>query len=92
MRKDPTLWERFAVALPTSAAIASRTVMRCTVPVALRLDFMPGTVWTVDGISQAPQLQKVFVPCDELIVVCQGGIFPQRGVTASTGPRPKINR
>jgi hypothetical protein len=39
------------------------------VPVALRLDFSTGPVWFVAGIPQYPDVEVVFVPGDEIIVV-----------------------
>lgn len=40
-----------------------------SVPVALRIDFDAGPVWMVAGIPQAPEMQEVFVPGDEIMVV-----------------------
>ena len=39
------------------------------VPVALRLDFEAGPLWMVAGMPQWPDVEKVFVPADEIMVV-----------------------
>lgn len=39
------------------------------VPVALRLDFDPGPVWMVAGMPMWPDVDRVFVPADEIMVV-----------------------
>jgi hypothetical protein len=35
----------------------------------MRIDFAAGPVWIVAGIPQAPEMQQVFVPGDEIMVV-----------------------
>lgn len=38
-------------------------------PTAIRLDFDAGSVWFVAAISQWPEMDEVFIPGDEIIVV-----------------------
>lgn len=38
-------------------------------PTALRIDFAAGPVWFVAGIPQYPDMQRVFIPGDEIMVV-----------------------
>jgi hypothetical protein len=38
-------------------------------PVALRLDFAAAAVWFVAGIPQLPDMRRVFIPGDEVMVV-----------------------
>jgi hypothetical protein len=38
-------------------------------PVALRLDFAAAAVWFVAGIPQLPDIRRVFIPGDEIMVV-----------------------
>ncbi|TDO47702.1 hypothetical protein EV643_1088 [Kribbella sp. VKM Ac-2527] len=40
-----------------------------TVPIALRLDFEAGPVWIVAAMPDWPDLERVFVPADEIMVV-----------------------
>ncbi|HWG98518.1 MAG TPA: hypothetical protein VNV66_04150 [Pilimelia sp.] len=61
-------WERFEV--PSGRADASIAPVRTVdVPVALRLDFAAGVVWFVAGIPQLPDLRRVFIPGDAIMVV-----------------------
>ncbi|GIE94522.1 hypothetical protein Ari01nite_19870 [Paractinoplanes rishiriensis] len=39
------------------------------VPTALRVDFEAGAVWFVAAIPQFPQMHRVFIPGDEIMVV-----------------------
>jgi hypothetical protein len=39
------------------------------VPIALRLDFETGAVWFVAAIPQFPEMQRAFIPGDEIMVV-----------------------
>jgi hypothetical protein len=39
------------------------------VPTALRIDFDAGAVWLVAAIPQFPDMQRVFIPGDEIMVV-----------------------
>jgi hypothetical protein len=39
------------------------------VPIALRVDFHTGTVWFVAGVPKSPEMHRVFIPGDEIMVV-----------------------
>jgi hypothetical protein len=61
------------------------------VPVALRLDFAAGPVLIVVGIPQWPEMQEVFVPGDQIMVVFSTDrmrherTFPRKRVRLSFG-------
>ncbi|HET9972784.1 MAG TPA: hypothetical protein VFQ68_31425 [Streptosporangiaceae bacterium] len=64
-------WEQIAVGLAPadSARGADSYTYTVDVPVALRIDFAAGSAWMVAGIPQAPEMQEVSVPGDEIMVV-----------------------
>lgn len=66
-----TVWERIevgaAVRLSDNVQVAEPRAY--DVPVGLRLDFAAGPVWMVAGMPQWPDVEKVFVPGDEIMVV-----------------------
>ncbi|GLZ35338.1 hypothetical protein Lesp02_75250 [Lentzea sp. NBRC 105346] len=49
------------------------------VPTALRVDFLAGAVWFVAAIPQAPEMQRVFVLGDEMMVVFSHGKMRDMG-------------
>jgi hypothetical protein len=38
------------------------------VPIALRPDFLTGAVWFVAAMPQFPEMRRVFIPGDEIMV------------------------
>jgi hypothetical protein len=52
-----------------------------SVPTALRLDFDAGPVWFVAGIPQFPEMERVFIPGDEIVVVFDRSKLKQIGYT-----------
>jgi hypothetical protein len=63
-------WERLEIG-PSRRADGSTAGRAYAVdlPVALRLDFAAAAVWFVAGIPQLPDMQRVFIPGDEIMVV-----------------------
>lgn len=64
-----TFWERFTIGPAHVGNVRVADPCEVDVPVALRLDFAAGPVWMVAGIPQWPEMQEVFVPGDEIMVV-----------------------
>lgn len=66
-------WERLQIG-PSRRADGSiaAPAYSVDVPVALRLDFTAAAVWFVAGIPQLPDLRRVFIPGDEIMVVFSG--------------------
>ena len=64
-------WERIDVgpARRSSDNVILGTAESYQVPVALRLDFEAGPLWMVAGMPQWPDVEKVFVPADEIMVL-----------------------
>jgi hypothetical protein len=64
-------WETIEVgpAVQATDGVQVADARTFSVPVALRLDFKSGPVWMVAGIPQLPDIDKVFVPGDEVMVV-----------------------
>jgi hypothetical protein len=64
-----TFWEHVTIASAHAGNV--RGADRCEefdVPVALRIDFGAASAWMVAGIPQAPDMQEVFIPGDEIMV------------------------
>jgi hypothetical protein len=63
-------WERLEIG-PSRRADGSIAGPAYSVdlPVALRLDFAVGAVWFVAGIPQSPDMRRVFIPGDEIMIV-----------------------
>ena len=86
-----TFWEQLAVGLAPADSARVADSYTVDVPVALRIDFAAGPAWTVAGIPKAPEMQEVFVPGDEIMVVFSAERMRQFGfpdsdfVTASRG-------
>jgi len=64
-----TFWERFTIGPADVRMTRVSDPYQVDVPVALRMDFPAGPVWMVAGIPQAPEMDEVFVPGDEIMVV-----------------------
>ncbi len=64
-----TFWERFTIGPAYVRTTRVADPYEVDVPVALRIDFPAGPVWMVAGIPQPPEMQEVFVPGDEILVV-----------------------
>ncbi|MCA2217659.1 hypothetical protein [Jidongwangia harbinensis] len=63
-------WERFEIGPSRRAdGIIVGAAYTVDVPTALRVDVPAGAVWFVAAIPQFPQMQRVFVPGDEIMVV-----------------------
>jgi hypothetical protein len=60
------------------------------VPVALRIDFSAGPVWMVVGMPQAPDVRKVFVGGDEIMVVFTAERMRQIGFPDSAFLSPVV--
>lgn len=54
------------------------------VPTALRLDFDTGPVWFVAGIPQWPDVERTFIPGDEIMIVFAGIRMRRMGFTDPT--------
>lgn len=52
-------------------------------PTALRLDFDAGPVWFAAAIPQAPSMDEVFIPGDEIMVVFSAAKMRDMGYTDS---------
>lgn len=63
-------WEQLRIGLAQRAdgtiVAPAHTV---DVPIALRLDFRSGAVWFVAAMPQFPEMRRVFIPGDEIMVV-----------------------
>lgn len=70
IRSTAIAWERLEIG---SARLADGTIFEpaksVDVPTALRLDFDAGAVWFVAAIPQPPNMNRVFLPGDEIMVV-----------------------
>ncbi|HET9973893.1 MAG TPA: hypothetical protein VFQ68_37065 [Streptosporangiaceae bacterium] len=83
-------WEQISVGPEPAGSVPGRS-HPVDVPAALRIDFVAGPAWMVAGIPQAPGMQEVFVPGDEIMVVLSAERMRQTGfpdsefVTASRG-------
>jgi hypothetical protein len=70
VRSAQSFWERIELG---PARRSDGTVMAAAehvdVPVGVRLDFDAGPVWFVAGIPEYPQMDRVFIPGDEIMVV-----------------------
>ena len=65
-----TFWEQLAVGLAPARSARVADSYTVDVPVAaLRIDFAAGPARMVAGIPKAPEMQEVFVPGDEIMVV-----------------------
>jgi hypothetical protein len=68
-------WETFEVgpSVPDSGGLQVGDPQPFSVPTALRLDFDRGPVWFVVGMPMWPDVDRVFIPADEIVVVFSGG-------------------
>jgi hypothetical protein len=70
IRSTAIAWERLEIG---PARLADGTIVEpaksVDVPTALRLDFDAGAVWFVAAIPQPPNMHRVFLPGDEIMVV-----------------------
>jgi hypothetical protein len=93
VRGVDTFWERFDVGpgIRQSDGVQVTEARTYLVPVALRLDFDLGPVWIVAGMPQMPDMDRVFVGGDELMVVFSSDRmreigFPQTGFLTPEAP------
>lgn len=75
-----TFWERSTIGPAHVGNVRVADPYEVDVPVAMRMDFTAGPVWMVAGIPQPPEMQEVFVPGDEIMVVFTGDRMRQIGV------------
>lgn len=71
VRHAMTWWDRLELG-PTTLLSTGEVVepaRAVDVPTAIRLDFDAGPVWLVAAIPQAPSMEDVFIPGDEIMVV-----------------------
>jgi hypothetical protein len=63
-------WERLEIG-PAQRADGTIVSPAYTVdvPIAIRLDFLTGAVWFVAAMPQFPEMRRVFIPGDEIMVV-----------------------
>ena len=54
---------------PLSSGEVVERARAVDLPTALRLDFDAGSVWFAAAIPQAPSMEDVFIPGDEIMVV-----------------------
>lgn len=78
-----TFWERLTIGPGYVRGVRAAEPREVDVPVAVRIDFAAGPVWMVAGIPQAPSMQEVFVPGDEIMVVFTAGRMRQIGFPGS---------
>jgi hypothetical protein len=65
-----TWWERIELGPATlTGGEVVEPARAVEVPTALRLDFNAGPVWFAAAIPQAPSMEGVFIPGDEIMVV-----------------------
>ncbi len=71
VRRTDTLWEQIEVGpgIRQGDGVRLSEPRTYRVPGALRLDFDAGPVWMVAGIPQWSDVDRVFVPGDEVLVV-----------------------
>lgn len=73
IRGTTSHWERLELGpgrrADGSIAWPARAV---NLPTAVRVDFDAGPVWFVAGIPEYPEMQRVFIPGDEIMVVFSG--------------------
>jgi hypothetical protein len=86
-----TFWERFTIGPAQVGNVRIADPCEVDVPVALRIDFAAGPVWMVAGIPQEPEMQAVFVPGDEIMVVFTADRMRQIGFPASEFLTASIN-
>ena len=78
-----TFWERFTIGAAHVRNVRVADPYEVDVPVALRLDFAAGPVWMVAGIPQEPEMQEVFIPGDQIMVVFTADRMRQIGFPGS---------
>lgn len=70
VRRATTWWDRLELGPATlSSGEIVEPARSVDLPTALRLDFDPGPVWFVAAIPQAPSMEDVSIPGDEIMVV-----------------------
>ncbi|MFE5567403.1 hypothetical protein ACFQ68_20630 [Amycolatopsis japonica] len=70
IRRTATHWERLELGPGRRAdGTVVEPARAVDVPMAVRLDFAAGAVWFVAAIPEPPQLRRVFVGGDEIMVV-----------------------
>lgn len=71
VRHATTWWDRLELGPATllSTGEVVEPARSVDLPTALRLDFDAGPVWFVAAIPQAPSMEDVFIPGDEIMVV-----------------------
>ena len=85
-----TFWETIHVGPGICGGVVVSEAETHEVPVALRLDFAAGPVWMVAGIPQWPNVESVFIPGDEILVVFSSARMRKIGFqkrTSSVMPR-----
>jgi hypothetical protein len=85
VRTTDTFWEEIEVGPGIRQGDGARVSEPKTyqVPVALRLDFDAGPIWMVAGIPQWPDVDRIFVPGDEVLVVFSPDRMRKIGFPAS---------
>ncbi len=80
VRKATTWWDRLELGPATlSTGEIVEPARSVEVPTAIRLDFDAGPVWFVAAIPQAPSMEDVFIPGDEIMVVFAAEKIRQMG-------------
>lgn len=71
VRHATTWWDRLDLGPVTlvSTGEVVEPARAVDVPTAIRLDFAAGPVWFVAALPQAPSMEDVFIPGDEILVV-----------------------
>jgi hypothetical protein len=70
VRRAMTWWDRLELGPATlSSGEVVEPARSVDLPTALRLDFNAGSIWFAAAIPQAPSMEDVFIPGDEIMVV-----------------------
>lgn len=70
VRGAMTWWDRLELGPATlSTGEVIEPARSVDLPTVLRLDFDAGSVWFAAAIPQAPSMEDVFIPGDEIMVV-----------------------
>lgn len=85
-----TFWDHMTVGPSYVHGVRVGDPYEVDVPVALRIDFSAGPVWMVAGMPQAPDMRKVFVGGDEIMVVFTAERMRQIGFPDSAFLSPMV--
>lgn len=74
IRRTASYWQRLELGPSVRAdGVIVGPGYSVDLPIALRLDFDAGAVWFVAGLPESPDMQSVFIPGDEIMIVFSRG-------------------